>query len=125
MSDLEPIDLHPILDEFRQTLEECSELYRASAAECSRSNADLANESRKEFVRRMVDLSHGLALKIFVEVAYVDRHWDAVDLALAGVLVEHIWDRRLTPEQIKKALQHFQDQANTSWDALLGPFERL
>jgi hypothetical protein len=121
----EPIDLQLILDEFRQAVEECTRLYRASAAECSRSHTELGNESRKEFVHRMVDLSHGLLLKIFVEVAYVDRHWNAADMALAGVLAELIWGRRLTHEQLKKALHHFQDETNLSWDTLLGPFERL
>jgi hypothetical protein len=125
MTDLEMTDLQPLMEEFHQALEECSQLYRTSAAECSRSHAELENESRKEFVRRMVDLSHGLVLKIFVEVAYVDRHWNAADLALAGVLAEHIWHRRLTDEQLKKALYHFQEQSNLSWDTLLGPFDRL
>src|SRR5438876_684521 len=125
MANDQQASLHPILQEFRQALEECSQLYRSSAAECSRSHTELENESRKEFVRRMVDLSHGLVLKIFVEVAYVDRRWNAADLALAGVLAEHIWDRRLTQEQLKKALYHFLEQTNLSWDTLLGPFERL
>src|SRR5439155_8454071 len=77
------------------------------------------------FVRRMVDLSHGLILKIFVEVAYIDHKWNAADLALASVLAEHIWNRRLSDEQIKKALAHFQEMGSLSWDTLLGPFDRI
>src|SRR5438477_13114228 len=63
MANEQQTHLQPILQDFRQALEECSQLYRSSAAESSRSNAELENESRKEFVRRMVDLSHGLVLK--------------------------------------------------------------
>jgi tellurite resistance protein len=125
MFDLEPIDLHAILDEFEQALSDCTELYRVSAAECSRSHAEQGGGSRQEFVRRMVDLSYGLLLKVFVEVAYSDRHWNATDLALAGVLAQHIWGRELTQDQLKKALNHFQEQADISWDTLLGPFERI
>jgi hypothetical protein len=118
-------DMEPLLEEFRQALEECSQLYRTSAAECSRSHAELENESRKEFVRRMVDLSHGLVLKIFVEVAYVDHKWNAADLAMAQVLAGHVWNRRLNDDQIKKALTHFQEMGSLSWDTLLGPFDRI
>jgi hypothetical protein len=114
-----------ILDEFRKVLEDCEDLYRSCALECVRSHAELTGESRREFLRRMVDLSHGLMLRIFLDIAYADRRWEPADLELAGVLFEHVWDRKLDGKQLREALTHFLDQPRLTWDTLIGPFERL
>src|SRR5689334_13376142 len=117
--------MRPYLEEFRTALEDCEGLYRSAALECARSHPELVGESRREFVQRMVDLSHGLMLKIFVEIAYIDRHWSSEDLFVAGVLFEHVWDQKLDRKQLKEALAHYLGQTGLTWDVLLGPFERL
>src|SRR5262249_25086355 len=105
--------------------DECEDLYRSCAIECANGRSDLVGEARRDFLRRMVDLSHGLMLKIFVGIAYVDRRWSAEDMILADELFEFIWNRRLNEKQLKESLNHFLEQSSLSWDTLLGPFERL
>jgi hypothetical protein len=115
----------PIIDEFRKVIEDCEDLYRSCALECVRSHAELTGESRREFLRRMVDLSHGLLLRIFLDIGYAKRRWEPTDLELAAVLFEHLWDRKLDTKQLREALTHFLDQPRLTWDTLIGPFERL
>jgi len=79
-----PNDLVPIVTEYRRSLEECEDLYRSCALECAHSHLQHDSESEDAFVERMVDLSHGLMLKIFLEIASLDPHatndltWDAL-----------------------------------------------
>ena len=63
-------------------------------------------------------------LKIFTEVAYIDRRWHPEALTLAGELLEHVWHRRLNDREVKEKLHNFMEQTGMTWDALLGPFEQ-
>jgi ATPase family associated with various cellular activities (AAA)/AAA lid domain len=124
MPERNPADLVPYVEDFRDTLEEIEELYRACALECVHNRLDLRNDSADEFVRRMIDLSHGLMLKTFVDVAYADREWSPEALVLAGDLFEFVWNKRLKRRQLKDSLVHFLADSKLTWDALLGPFEK-
>jgi hypothetical protein len=125
MSHADPSDLVPIVEEYRKSLEECGELYQHCAQECLRIRLDLSGEAEDDFLQRMVDLSHGLMLKIFGDIASLDGQWGHEDLLLAAELFEYVWAKRLKPRQLREALDHFQQQTALPWDALLGPFERL
>jgi hypothetical protein len=125
MSLSDPGDLVPIVEEFRKALQECGDLYQSCAQECIRCHLDLGSETEEDFLQRMVDLSHGLMLKIFVDIASLDGHWGHEDLLLAGELFEHVWARRLKSKQLREALDHFRQKGGLSWDGLLSPFERL
>jgi AAA+ superfamily predicted ATPase len=118
-------ELAPLVDAFRGALEDCRDLYHAGAIECLRTHPEMADTSQDEFVQRMVDLHRGLLLKLFVEVAYVDRRWTEEELVLAIELFDHVWNKRLTEKQARVALAHYLDQDALTWDVLLGPFERL
>jgi AAA+ superfamily predicted ATPase len=121
----EPSDLVPIVEEYRKSLDECEHLYRSCALKCTHSHKELYSESDEAFIDRMVDLSHGLMLKIFLDIACLDPHWSTEIVVLAGELFEFVWGKRLKPNQLKEALNHFQRKNDLTWDALLGPFDRL
>jgi hypothetical protein len=125
MSTPDASDLVSIVEEFRKVLEECEELYRSCALECARSHLDVGSDSEDDFLQRMIDLSHGLMLKVFLDIASLDGDWGPEDLALAGELFEFIWGKRLKSKKLREALDHFQHGGSLRWQALLGPFERL
>lgn len=125
MPDRERDDQSGPLAEFRKALADCENLYITCAQECARTNPDAVQGSRRDFLQRMVDLSHALMLRIFVEVGYVDQRWSAESLELAEELFLHVWSKRLNRRQLKEALAHFMDQEGMRWDTLLGPFVRL
>jgi AAA+ superfamily predicted ATPase len=125
MSAPEASDLVPVVEEFGRALEECEEIYRSAALECTRSHQELYGESEEAFRERMADLGHGLVLKIFLDLTAHERHWGPEVLALADELVHHVWDRRLKSRQLREVLALFQEENGLTWDALLGPFERL
>jgi AAA+ superfamily predicted ATPase len=125
MSRPDPSDLVPIVEEYRKALQECGELYESCARECLRSHLDLSGESQEDFLQRMIDLSHGLMLKIFLDIASLDGQWGHEDLLLAAELFEHVWSKRMKPRQLREALDHFREQGVPDWDALVGPFERI
>ncbi len=125
MSDSGQQHLDAIVEEFRQALEDCEHLYVTSAKECARLHPEMVDDSRRDFLHRMVDLHRGLILKIFLAVAFVDRHWSHEDIVLAGAMFEHLWGRQLNETQIRQSLNHFLEQSGLTWDVLLGPFDRL
>lgn len=121
----EPADLEPFLDQFRQAVEDCENLYQSCARDCVDSGIELHGQSRGEFVQRMADLSHGLVLRVFVDVGHANGRWTPEVLALAAELFEHLYGKRLKTKQLKEALTHFRRQSGLTWDVLLGPFQRL
>jgi hypothetical protein len=125
MSRPEASDLASIVEEFHKVLEECEELYRSCALECVRSHLDIGSDSEDGFLQRMIDLSHGLMLKVFLDIASLDGEWGPEDLALAAELFEFIWGKRLKTKKLREALDHFQHGGGLRWEALLSPFERL
>src|SRR5712692_2894876 len=118
-------DLKSLVAEFRQALEDCEDLYVASAQDCARLHPESLNCTKREFIERMVDLHRGLVIKIFIAIAFVDHQWSHEDLVLAQAMFEHLWGRRLDEEQTREALSHFLHQTGLTWDALLNPFDRL
>jgi len=125
MPDQKSIDLKALVAEFRQALEDCEDIYVSAAQECARLHPETLNCSKREFIERMVDLHRGLAIKIFIAIAFVDRQWSHEDVVLGRAMFEHLWGRRLDEEQTREALNHFLHQSGLTWDALLNPFDRL
>src|SRR5262249_10854331 len=74
------------VDVYRKALEDCEDLYRSAALEVLHSQPELAKDARRDFLHRMIDLHRGLALKIFVDVAFVERRWSDEALELAEEL---------------------------------------
>jgi AAA+ superfamily predicted ATPase len=122
---LPPEHLASIVSAYHQTLKDCEALYRGSAAEYARAYPDRVQQFKGDFQQRMLDLYRGLVIKVFVEIAQVDRRWSEGELTLAAVLFQHIWNQQLNDAQLKTALGEILERGGLSWDSLVGPFERL
>jgi hypothetical protein len=114
-----------LVEEYRQSLVRCQELYRASAEDYVLQNPEAVRHCKADFVQRMLDLHRGLALKVFVEIAQVQSNWAKGELRLAEELIAHCWGKRLRDRQIREFLAQYMKQAPPSWDSLVGPFGRL
>jgi hypothetical protein len=125
MADPEPADLSDFVEAFRQAMEDCEDLYRSGALEVLRAQPEISQEARRDFLHRMIDLHRGLVLKIFVDVAFVERRWSDEALELGEVMFQHLYDKHLKRDQVLEALDHFLQQTGLSYGVLLGPFERL
>jgi hypothetical protein len=125
MADQDPDDLTDFMDGYRQALEDCEDLYRSAALEVLHAQPELSKDARRDFLHRMIDLHRGLVLKIFVDVAFVERRWSDEALELAEVMFEHLYHKQLKRNQVLEALDHYLQQTALSLDVLLGPFERM
>lgn len=124
MAERDEAALRDLLEDFRQAVEDCEDLYVSCAKEHARAKPEWTGNDRREFVQKMTNLGHGLILKVFVDIAYIQQDWSAQDLELAAELFQHIWYRKLTNKQLKEALAHFMGQ-NQRWDDLIAPFTRM
>lgn len=118
-------DAGPESQQYRALLQECEELYRSCAAEFIEQRPELVHDKPESFLARMAELHRGLALKLFVEIAEADHRVSGGELRLARELFEHAWGKRLSDEQLKRALLHYSETTHLRWDSLLWPFERL
>jgi SpoVK/Ycf46/Vps4 family AAA+-type ATPase len=126
MSEFAEAESPPIVQEFRQAMEDLQELYHSSALEVARSHPELINDSPREFVNRLLDLHRGLLLKIYAGLYPLDWRNTPTEYALARELFEHVWGERLDDDRLKRALHKItEDEGSLRWDALVGPFERL
>jgi hypothetical protein len=110
---------------FRELLRDCERLYRSCATDFAERHPDLIHDSPEGFLERMLDLHRGLVLKVFVEIAHADQHISTRELGLARELFDHAWGKRLTDDQLREAIQHYEESTHLRWDSLLWPFERL
>lgn len=126
MPELLPTDYQQLLEQFRQALADCRQLYREGAAACLESASESAADDRPDFERLMLDLEGGLVVKIFVEVAQSDWRWSDPEWALARELFAHVWGARLEPDRLRKALEQVSEKAgNLKWGSLVRPFARV
>src|SRR6266436_1627653 len=110
MANPDRLETFELVDEFRTALDDCDRLYRSSAQDVVHSQPELTKEAGRDFVHRMVDLHRGLLLKIFVEVAFVERQWSEEALELAEELFWHLYHKRLNRNQVLEALDHYLQQ---------------
>ena len=115
-----------LLESFRETLNECRQLYVSAARTCSEQHPDLVHHEPREFVALMDDLHKGLLIKIYVTIAQADRRWSRAEQQMASVLFEHICGTPLNGEPLRAAILHVVQQASQlRWYALVRPFEDL
>ncbi|MGE0605493.1 MAG: AAA family ATPase [Pirellulales bacterium] len=115
-----------VVEAFRSALWSCRQLYLTAAQESERFHGDAVRGTSGDFTESMLELSRGLALKIFVTVAQADWHWSSTERALAEELFDFVWGERLRGGNLKEALMHVIEQAHKlRWGNLLRPFETL
>jgi SpoVK/Ycf46/Vps4 family AAA+-type ATPase len=74
----------------------------------------------------MDDLHAGLLIKIFVTMSEADRRWSTREQHLGAALFEHLWGRKLSHDQLRKAAQHVSRRAQElSWYSLVRPFDQI
>jgi tellurite resistance protein len=112
--------------QFREALASCKRLYIEAARVALQDQPGADESTRRDLIRRMVDLHQGLLVKIYTSVAQADRRWSRMERVLACELVEHLWQRRLEGDELERvAGRLFADAANLNWYSLLRPFDRI
>lgn len=116
------MDSTELIDQFRQELAHCQQLFDDAARQCIESHPRQVRDATT-FCARLRELHRGLLTKIVVEVAQSDWHWSENEYLLARALFEHCWKRRLSRAQLKEALKEVGERSGQlSWDSLLRPF---
>ena len=118
---------------FRRTLEECRELYVSSATLCAREFPQLLPQgkgkkalSAEQFIALMDDLHRALVLKVYFSVAEADKKWSSRERFLAEELFDHLWDKRLTGEELRTAARRLsEDAGQLKWYSIVRPFDRI
>ena len=111
---------------FRQTLNECRELYVSSGLLCVRQYPRLIPQPGEKFVALMDDLHRALAIKVYFAVCEADHKWSTGERKLAEELFDHLWGQKLTGEKLNIAARHTaQDTVKLEWYSLIRPFDRI
>lgn len=115
-----------LLDDFRQSLQACRELYRQAGERCQHHASVALSRSPQEFMEWMEDLHRGLLLKVYLEVALADHRWDPCEQKLAEILFEHIWEQKLRGKALREAARELQPRAQKlTLRSLVQPFIEL
>ncbi len=93
---------------------------------CAHQYPNLIEQSGDDFLQLMDDLHRALVLKVYVTVCEADRKWSTGERALAAVLFEHLWFKRLTGEQlVAAARQAAHESQKIQWSSIVRPFGRI
>lgn len=115
-----------LITPFREALRHCKRLYIQAARASLEDHPDANEQTRRDLIRRMVDLHKGLLVKIYTTVAVADSRWSAGERELARELVDHVWQRRLDNDELRQVTHRmFQDAGNLNWYSLVRPFDQV
>jgi hypothetical protein len=111
---------------FTKTLDECRELYVSSGRLCAHQYPHLIAKKGDDFIQLMDDLHRALVLKVYFSVCEADRKWSDPERYLAEVLFEHLWNKRLTGDNLRTAARKAaNDVSKLKWYSLIRPFDRI
>ncbi len=115
-----------IVTQFRSSLQDCRRLYIQAARASLENHPDADEPSRQTLIRRMVDLHKGLLIKIYATVASADSRWSRTERELAAELIDHIWQQRLSDDELAEvARRMFEDAGRLNWYSLVRPFDQI
>lgn len=115
-----------LVEQFRQTLVECRELYRTSGTLCAEQHSDEFIDSPQEIRVAMDELHKGLLVKVYVTVSEADRNWSSEEQQLAAILFEHLWNEKLSGDKLREAAHGVHSQAyGLTWYNLIRPFDQI
>ncbi len=115
-----------IVAQFRSALADCKRLYIQAARASLEDRPDADEQTRHDLIRRMVDLHKGLLLKIYATVTCADSRWSRSERELACELIDHLWQQRLSGEELKQvARRMFEDAGRLNWYSLVRPFDQI
>src|SRR5688572_14632566 len=111
---------------FKRTLDECRELYLSSGRLCAHEYPHLIAKKGDDFIQLMDDPHRALVLKVYFSVCEADRKWSDSERYMAEVLFEHLWNKRLTGDQLREAARKASaDVSKLKWYSLIRPFDRI
>jgi len=111
---------------FKKTLEECQELYVSSGRLCAHEYPKLISPQGDKFVQLMDDLHRALVLKVYLAVCEADREWSEQERFMAETLFEHLWNKKLTGEELRSAArQASKESVKLKWYAVVRPFDQI
>jgi adenylate kinase family enzyme len=115
-----------LLNQYNETLLDCRHLYVQSAERIVQEQAHLLGKNASSFVSDMGNLHRGLAIKMLISIANLDRIWTTEEEAMAAVLIKHIWQKQLSGNSLREAIRRFELQAPAiEWKTLVAPFVRI
>ncbi|MEM8680856.1 MAG: AAA family ATPase [Planctomycetota bacterium] len=118
--------MEELVAEFRQALQDCRHLYRQSGELIVQRFPELAWKAPDAMIELMEDLHAGLLVKTYFSLALADRKWTSGERRLAQVLFEHIWQRKLSGDELRDAAYQLSGKASTlKWFSLVRPFAEL
>ncbi|NOY29866.1 MAG: AAA family ATPase [Planctomycetes bacterium] len=126
MGGMASFDFSDLTAQFRQSLEQCRELYVSSGRLVASEYPDMLPDSEEHFIQLMDDLHRALLVKIFVTICEADRRWSKNEKILGETLLVHLWDQRLRDDPLKAALRKMSERAmSLKWYSLVRPFDQI
>jgi Holliday junction resolvasome RuvABC ATP-dependent DNA helicase subunit len=111
---------------FKKTLDECRELYVAAGRLCAHEYPHLISPQGDKFVELMDDLHRALVLKVYLTVCEADRSWSPQERLLAETLFEHLWEKRVSGDELREAARlASKDSVKLKWYSLVRPFDQI
>jgi SpoVK/Ycf46/Vps4 family AAA+-type ATPase len=106
---------------------ECQQLYHGAGRQIADQFPELIQGgSPQDFVDMMGELHKALAVKIYARVVQSDRRLGTVQLDLAQILLEHLWQERLEGDELLSTLRHASHQAEGMMlYSLVRPFDQI
>ena len=75
---------------------------------------------------QMDELHKGLLIKLYINIAGVDRTWTESEEHLANVLFYHVWHRKLNKSDLRESIRHVESKSQQmSWYSLVRPFAQF
>ena len=109
----------------RRVVRDCGKLYATSAKLMVRRYPTEIDGLPQRFAELMDDLHRGLIIKIYVTIVRADDRWTGPEKRVAAAIIEHLWDQKLTGNDLREAATGLFQQADTlDWESLVAPFVR-
>ena len=116
-----------VQQQFRDVLDKCRRLYLDAGREIAEQYPELIEGGTpSDFVAMMDELHKALLVKVFARLVEADRRSSPEKMQLAETLVEHLWQERLTGDQLRSTLRYASHQASGMMlYSLLRPFDQI
>lgn len=117
------LDDNDLTAQLFRVLRDCRKLYVNSAKQLARRHPHLCLVPPQALVPMMDDLHRGLLVKVYTTVVRSDGRWSRTEKYVGSVLIEHLWDQKLTGKDLRDAAENLLEQADKlHWESLVQPF---
>ncbi|MEZ6091066.1 MAG: hypothetical protein R3C05_24210 [Pirellulaceae bacterium] len=117
------IPANELTPQLRRVIKDTRRIYIDSAKWLIQRHPSLLGDRLPGFVELMDDLHRGLLIKIYADVIRADGQWTRMEKIVGAILIEHLWNTKLTGRELREAAEQVLSQADQlSWHALVKPF---